>query len=268
MPAMFLYAAENIRGWRQLALGAGIEIQPDVSSFYDEQIWKWIFNNWNPGYATWGLTKDLMYLMMVRWMSINVKTWGFSWATGFVAAKTSMINFLKVGAAATAVPLLTFWAGLMLIRPIIWFIDLWQKQWGINTLPPNACILKYQEQTWWCGLYKRPEEDLFYAVQGRETNIPAFLHLKDERDAFGIYDEWQFHDIWMETGKGTLYHYVYGYSEMRVTLVGKITRTEPDRFIAVKNYPKWWTDNYPVGWEITTEEALAYSDTLHEDFET
>lgn len=267
MLAMFLYAAENIRGWRQLALGPGTKIKAEVSSFYDDQIWHWVINNWKPSLLAWGLTADLMHLMMVRWMAMSVKTWGFSWAVGLTAAKANMLNFISVGAAAVAVPLLTLWVGLMLINPIIWFIELWQKQWGINILPPQACILTYKESSWWGAIYKRPAPDQFWAIQGRPTNIPAYLHLKNERDAFGIYDEWQFHDLWIESGVGTVYHYAYNYDRMRLTHVGKVTRLEETRFIAAKDYPKWWTDNFPVGWEITPEEALAYSYTLHEDFE-
>lgn len=216
----------------------------------------------------WGLTKDVMFLMMVRWMAINVKTWGFSWSVGLVAAKVNMLKFLSVGAASVAVPLLTLWAGILLIKPVIWFIELWRKQYGIVVLPPHACILTYKERSWWSAIYNRPDPDHFWAVQGRLTGIPAYLHLKNERDAFGIYDEWQFHDLWIESGKGTIYHYAYGYDRMRLTHVGKITRTEPDRFVSAKNFPAWWTDNFPVGWEITPEEALAYSYTLHEDFST
>lgn len=265
---MFLYAAENIRGWRQLALGAGKEIKAEVASYWDDQIWHWIFNNWKPAYAMWGLTKDLMYLMMVRWMAINVKTWGFSNAVGFVAAKTSMLNFIKVGAAAAAVPLLVLWGGLLLIKPVIWFIELWRKQYGINILPLHACILTYKERSWWAALHKRPHEDLFGIVYGRPTNIPAYLHLKEERDAFGIYDEWQFHDLWLESGKGVIYHYAHGYDRMRLTFVSKVYRSGDVYYYSAKNFPKWWTDNFPVGWEITTMEALAYTHTLHEDFKT
>ncbi|GAH35758.1 unnamed protein product, partial [marine sediment metagenome] len=121
---------------------------------------------------------------------------------------------------------------------------------------------------WWAALYTRKHLDRFDIVQGRPTNIPAYLHLKEERDAYGIYDEWQFHDLWIETGKGTIYHHAYGYDRMRLTYVDKPYRIGPDRFAAIKNFPKWWTDNFSVGWEITPEEALAYSYTLHKDFIT
>lgn len=263
---MFLYAAENIRGWRQLAIGPGKKIKAEVASFYEEQIWHWIFNNWRPAYAMWGLTKDLMFLMMVRWMSISVKTWGFSWSVGLVAAKANMLKFISVGATAAAVPLLTLWVGLLLINPVIWFIELWQKQWGINILPPVACILTYKELSQWAALYKRRGTGEFEMIAGPMTNIPAYLHLKKERDAFGIYDEWQFHDLWIESGKGTIYHYAYGYTEMRLTFVGKVTRLGETLYVASENFPKWWTDTFWPGWEITHEEALAYTYTLHEDF--
>lgn len=263
---MMLYKAENLRSWRQLALGPCKSVKVEVASFWVHEIERWVHINWTESYALWGLTKTVMQLLVMRWFFLYKSAWGFSSAVAFTAAKVNMLHFISTSAAASAVPALALWAGILLIEPVIALADLFMKHYGINVFPEHAAILRYKSRLWWAGVYSHPLSSVWHVYQGATIPVMNFLDWRNQYDAFGIHDEWHFHEMWLECGKGVLYHYGFGRTEMRTVFVGKAEKRMDLHYGYVQRALKPWPWNLPVGFRISRTEAIAYSTTLHEDF--
>lgn len=263
---MMLYKAENLRSWRQLALGPCRKVQIEYATIWDVEIHHWIDRNWAPHMDLYGLTREVMRLLIWRWAFTYKSAWGFSMGGSLTLAYAKMKAFISASAAAVAVPALTLWVGIMLIEPVIALADLFMKHYGINVLPEHAAILRYRERLWWAGVYSHPLSRVWHIIQGAEIPAAGFLELRRQYDIFGIHDEWHFHELWLECGKGVVYHYGFGRTEMRTVFVGKAEKRADLHYGYVQRALKPWPWSLPVGFRISRAEALAYSTTLHDDF--
>lgn len=264
---MFVYKAGTLVSWRQLAIGPGRWVTPTVDKAGVGLIEDWVFNNWRPEYAMWGLTKEIMTLMLMRWVAVARITWAFTTWNAFQGAVVNMKHFISVGASSVAVPLLSLWAGILMIEPVIMLIDLFSKRPGRNEMPAWAAVLRFKGRLWWASVFRHPTNDRWLLMQGPEVQARAFTIKRLGWQPPFIFDEFLFHELWLELGKGTVYHYAYGRIRWDITFVGMGTKAAEGWYWLSLDPLLGQGWDLPVGWSPEASDSIRYATTLHDDFQ-
>jgi len=262
----FVYSLETLFGDRWPSFSKPQQMNVEYTGFYPDAIRQWINNNWNPIWANWGLTKDIMFLLMCKWFYMYKYVKGFSSDVALAAAKVMMKNWISVAAAATAVPLLSLWAGLVGLGLFFGFLSWLEGCGGYIRFNVGRIIIRKDTSLWWGGLIGRMSPKMYDFGVCSKTTFDSALH--HTAPGPGTYKTHWFDmsELWQTVDLGIIYNYIYQWSEVRCTFRGMAHRVG-DRHIRMKVNPSqhaFW--NKPIGWYTTLEQACAYTGQFTEYF--
>jgi len=244
---------------------------PTVTQVWDEgniygNIQHWINIIWQPGWATWGLTKELMFFMTLKWYFVLKYTYGFSAAGSFAGAKVNMLNWISVGAGAVAVPLLSLWVGLIGLGFFFSFLEWLEGYGGSVRFNPGRVIIRKGTEIWFGGLCRRPSAKMYdFAICSPSVFEGSIHKVTPSPSPYKIH--W-FHlqDLWQTMSKGLIFYYVYNWTTVRCRFRGMGYKLPSNRLrmqVSESQHDYW---DKPVGWWQTNAESCAYLDDFDDHF--
>lgn len=261
-----IYSLESIRGHRQPSLTPPTETQVVYTGFWMQEITNWIQIYWRPAFASWGLTKNLMFLMMAKWFYISKGTWGFSNAVALAAAKVNMLNWISTTAASTAIPLLGLWAGLVGLGLFFKFLDWLEGQLGHVDFNVGRVIIRKDGVLWFGELIARYTENMYDFAMCRLTPFTSFTQRRIP--GTGVYHENIFwlDGLWQTLTSRFPIHYVTGWTRITTRCRGTAFLIGPSR-LRMNPSPiqqSYW--NVPVGYEAPEWLRCVYVDYFDDYF--
>lgn len=242
-----IYSLETMWGLRQPSFSYPTETECDYTGFWMQEITNWITANWNPAWAAWGLTKNLMFLIMAKWFYISTGTWGFPNAVALAAAKVNMLNWISTSAAATAIPLLGLWASLVGLGLYFKFLIWLEGQQGHVDFNVGRVIIRKDGVLWFGGLIARYTENMYDFAMCRLTPFVSFTQRRIA--GTGVYHENMFwpDGLWQTLTSRWPLHYVTGWTSLLTRCRGTAFLIGPGRLRmnTSKFQHEYW--NVPVG---------------------
>jgi len=262
-----IYSLESMRAHRQPSLTAPTITECTPFGFWPDEIVKWIDIVWNPQWAEWGLTKQLMFWLTIKWYYIAKGTWGFGSAGAFAAAKVNMINWISVSAGAVAVPLLGLWVGLVGLGVFFNFLEWLEGHSGHVNFNPGRVIIRKGTEIWFGGLCRRPSEKMYDFAVCSPTVFEGSIH-KVIYSPSPYKLHWFFlQDLWQTSGYSFPWWYVYTWTTVRCRFRGMGYKLPSNRLrmqVSESQHDYW---NKSVGWWQTNEASCAYVNEFDDHFE-
>lgn len=243
---------------RQPTILPPVEKEIEYSGFYYDQIILWIQANWNPAWAEWGLTKEIMKLMMMKWFYIYAYTKGLGADVALQGAKTMMLHWISQGASSCAVPALGLWAGIIALGLYFDLIEWLEGHTAFISFNKGRVLIWQNGQLWWGGLIARPTQKMYEFWKCRLTDFHAYRWVLTPGYTFAqltwLYIEELFQTKWPRW----LMWYVYTWQEIKCRFRGYCYTVSPAvvRLECEPSQQKYW--DKPVGWYQTIEPACNY----------
>lgn len=261
-----VYSLETIFAHRQPSLFEPTKTECDYTGFWMDEIRTWIFNNWSPAWAAWGLTKDLMFVMMAKWFYVARGTWGFGSAVALASAKANMTAWISASAAAVAVPLLGLWLGLVGMQFYYAFTSWLEPQGGSIRFTTGRVIIRKDSTVWWGGLVGRPSKKFYdFAICGLspyEGNTRSVTPAGHPYKLNWFYSS----ELWQTASHHLVFWYVYTWKTIRSRLRGKGYKIRNNRIRMEVNPSQHDYWQKPIGWSQSNSDACAYLNQFDEHF--
>lgn len=212
----------------------------------------WVHHRWTPSLLTWGLSFEVMVLMMKAWTYKLKLAWGFSWATAVAGAKANMTAYISTGAAAVAVPFLTLWGGLISLALYYRFVDFLEGYTGSWTFKPQRCLMAYEERFWFGTVIRHPELGMWDVERVFPEMEPMRMEFRDVGGKQSLLDFWHFEQLWETIGEGWVFWYVFYMNQAKLDYVnvGWHTGRQVWRVLAMD------VEDDPFGLDVGFEEEL------------
>jgi len=262
-----VYSLETIWAHRQPSLTAPTLTECSTFGFWPDEIQKWVNIFWNPQWAEWGLTKQLMFWMTIKWFYVYKATWGFGSAGAFAAAKANMLNWISVSAGAVAVPLLSLWGGLIGLKFYYAFTEWLEGQSGHVNFTRGRIIIRKDTTLWWGGLSCRPSKKMYDFTICGLAPFDGTVH-KVTPAPYPYKINWFFLDeLWQTWTSKLLWYYVYTWRTVRCRFrgVGYLIGGNRLRMEVSESQHDFWQK--PVGWYQSGSEACTYLGQFDDHFE-
>lgn len=253
-----VYSLDSISAFRKPSLFEPVKTDIVYAGFWVDQIQIWVDTNWQPGYAVWGLTKQLMFLMTVKWFFVTQSSWGFGAAVAFEAAKANMLNFISTSASAVAVPALILWVGLIGIQVFFAFLDFIAGASGHIDFNVGRVLIRKDSTVWFGGLVGRPSKDMYDFSICQLSPYDGVIRHKATRGWPYVQNWFENNDLWQTISRGLIFWYCYTWGSATAYLRGKGYRIG-ENLIRMNVNPSqhaFW--NKPIGWWQSSTAACAY----------
>ena len=261
-----VYSLETLWGHRQPSFSKPRLKEVETAGFYPDAIRDWINLVWNPRWAKWGLTKQLMFMMTIKYFYVCKWTWGFAGSGCFVLAKAWMLNWISASAASVAFPILGGWVGIIMLGLVFGFLSWLEGCDGHLDFNVGRIVIRRGSRLWWGGLVGRMSHKMYdFGVCG-VTPFEGCTH--DYTPAPHPYKiNWFFiNKLWQTADEGIIYSHIYSWQQLRCRFRGFAFQAAPNliRMQVKESQHAFW--NKPIGWNITLEEACAYVGQIHDYF--
>lgn len=261
-----IYSLETLWGHRVPSFSKPELKQVETAGYYPDAIRDWINIVWNPQWAEWGLTKDLMFYMTIKWFYIWLWSKGFSSAISFTAAKANMLAWISSSAGAVAVPALTLWGGIIMLGLVFAVIDWLEGESGFTYFNPGRIIIRRGHRIWWGGLVGRMSHKMYDIGVCGQSPFEGTVHTETPAAHPYRINWFDIAELWQTADYGIIYNYIYNWTQLRCRFRGMAYQIAPKliRMQVKESQHDFW--NKPVGWNITLEEACAYVGQIHDYF--
>lgn len=253
-----IYSLDWIGAHRQPSLTAPEKTVCDATGFWPDEIVKWINIVWNPQWAAWGLTKQLMFWMSLKWFYVYKYTHGMSSAVAFTGSKTMMMHWISTSAAAVAVPLLSLWGGLIGLTFYFKFLSWLDGYSGTVSFTTGRVLIRKDTTIWWGGLSCRPSEKMYdFTVCGLAPFDGTIHKVIPAAYPYKI-NFFHFDELWQTVSSRLLWYYVYTWQQCRCRFRGMGYRIGGNRLrmrVSESQHDFW---QKPVGWYQVGSDACAY----------
>ncbi len=261
-----VYSLETLWGHKQPSFSKP-ELKPvEYAGFYPDAIRDWINLVWQPGWAEWGLTKTLMFLMTCKWFYILKWSKGLPATVALVGAKANMLAWISSSAAAVAVPALTLWGGIIMLGLVFSFLSWLRGCGGFTYFTPGRIIIRRGHRIWWGGLVGRMSHKMYdFGVCGQSPFEGTVHTVTPAPHPYKIH--WfDIGQLWQTADEGIIYSNIFSWVTLRCRFRGMAYQIAPKliRMQVKESQHAFW--DKPVGWNITLEEACAYVGQIHDYF--
>lgn len=262
-----VYSLETLWAHRQPSLTAPKLTKVWNEGLIYEEIIHWINIVWRPDWFAWGLTKDLMFFMTLKWYFINKYTWGFDAIGSFRLAKLAMLDWIKMSAAAVAVPALTLWGGIIALGFFFAFLEWLEGVGGSVSFTTGRVVIRKGTTLWWGGLICRPSKKFYDFTICGLTPFDGTIH-KVTPAPYPYKINWFFmNELWQTWSSRLLWYYVYTWRTCRCRFrgVGYLIGGNRLRMQVSESQHDYWQK--PVGWYQSGSDACAYLGQFDDHFE-
>lgn len=261
-----IYSLETLWAHRQPSLTSPTLTPVQYTGFWPDAIMTWVTNNWKPSMLLWGLTKQVMFYMMLKWYYINLGTWGFGGEASFFWAKKTMIYFISSHATAVAVPMLTLWGGIVALGLFFAFLEWLEGIGGSVSFTRGRVIIRKDTTLWWGGLSCRPSKKMYDFTVCGLTPFDGTIH-KVTPAPYPYKINWFYmNELWQTASRYLLWYYVYTWRTCRCRFRGMGYRIGGNRLrmrVSESQHDFW---QKPVGWYQGGAEACAYLGQFDDHF--
>lgn len=262
-----IYSLEWISAHRQPSLAPPTEKQVEFAGFWPDQIWNWVLNNYNPAWAIWGMSKDLMFLLTLKWFHALAYTKGFPLAVAFAGAKTNFMAFISAQASAVAAPAFGFWLGLIGMDMYFSFLVWLEGVKGFVTFTKGRVLIRTQYNLSWGNLVARPSTKMFdfYACASLACKSWQWYIIPD-RQTYQLHFLF-FNELWQTAAQKLLWWYVYSWQQARCRWRGYAYKADTDlfRMQCSEGQRQYW--DVPVGYTLGVGTACSYLFNFHDYFQ-
>lgn len=261
-----IYSLETLWGHRQPSFSKPELKQVEYAGFYPDAIRDWINLIWNPRWTSWGLTKDLMFMLTIRYFYICKWTWGFGGAGCFTFAKAWMLNWISATAASVAVPILGLWLGIIGIGLVFGFLSWLEGCDGHLNFNVGRIIIRRGHRIWWGGLVGRMSHKMYDIGVCGQTPFEGCLHHETPAPYPYRINWFDINKLWQTADRGIIYSHIYSWKQLRCRFRGMAYQIAPQlvRMRVKESQHDFWKK--PIGWNITLEQACAYVGQIHDYF--
>lgn len=253
-----VYSCETLWAHRQPSF-----VEPTViyANYFDEwpqHIKHWVNEEYKPGYLEWGLTKQLMWYLTVRFWYIWHYTRGLMPVAAFEAAKAQMLVWISTSAAAVAVPILTLWVGLIAIAGVFAFLAWLEGRTVHLNFNPGRVVIRKGGTLWWGGLIGRPSHKMYDFAICQLSAFEGLIHKQTAETGQYHLNWFYFNGLWQTASLKLLFWYVYTYDLLKCWFRGNAYKIGPNviRMQVAESQHTYW--NVPIGWERAAPGACHY----------
>lgn len=262
-----IFSLEVLWADRQPSLTAPVQTEVETAGFYPDAIRHWINVFWTPALLEWGLTKPIMELMMLKWFWIAKGTFGGSGAVALAAAKANMLNWISTVAAATAVPLLAAWLGLIGMGFYFKFLEWLEAQHGHVSFKKGRVLILHHDSLEWGNLLSRPTTHMYDFVACAPTDFGAFSWSRIADTPSHQLHFLSLKGLWQTVSRRFLWWYVYTWTTIRCRWRGVAYLIGPHhyRMYCEPDQIEYW--GHPIGWTWTESPPCWYLSVFDDYFE-
>lgn len=262
-----IYSLEILWGKRIPCLLPPSQEEVNAGGFWENEILNWINNNWNPAWAMWGLSKNLMFILMTKWFCIWKSTWGAGGAVAFAAAKVNMMHFVGRQAACVAAPLLGLWAGLIGLGLFFAFVEWLEGQRGHISFTRGRVLIRKRDSLWWGNLVRRPSTQMYDFVACSPVPFESWWwHITADTPTYQLH--WlYFSKLWQSVSRRLLWYYIYTWDTIRCRYRGLAYSIGWNtwRLQCPPSQREYW--GHDVGWYIVPAEGCLYTGQFDDYFD-
>lgn len=262
-----VYSLETIWAQRTPSLTPPYQAEVEKTGYWPDLIWQWVENNWDPSMTLWGMTKEVMFLMMLKWFHVAKFTWGFGNSVAYTSAIVNMQNFLSKSAAAVAVPALALWVGVMGLGLFFRIYEWLQGRSGSVSFNKGRVLLRKKDSIFWGGLVSRPSKKMYDFTECSPADFGSYTwRITPDRLQYQLH--WLYlHGLWQTVDKRLLWWYIYTWKTIKCRYRGTayavgtgIYRLECD-----ETQIEYW--GKPVGWVGGLDYGCFYLQYLSDHFQ-
>lgn len=261
-----VYSLETIWGHKQPSFSKPTYNECTQYGYWPDFLWDWINAIWDTRWLDWGLTKQLMFWMTIKWFYIYKYTMGMSSAVAATFAKAHMLDWIAASAAAVAVPLLTLWVGIIALGFYFGFTSWLEGCSGHINFNPGRVLVRKGIDLWWGGLEGRPSPKMYDIAICGVSPFPGNVHkMTPAPHPYKIHWFWT-NRLWQTVDLGIIYNNIFTWKVVRCRFRGMGYRIAPDliRMQVSESQHAFW--NKPIGWSQSFEAACAYTGQIHDYF--
>lgn len=261
-----IYSLETLWGHRTPSFSKP-ELKPvEYAGFYPDAIQTWVNNTYLPGWALWGFTKTLMFLMTCKWFYILTWSKGLPASVALIGAKANMLAWISASAASVAVPVLSLWGGIIMLGFVFGFLSWLEGCGGHLDFTPGRIIIRRGHRIWWGGLVGRMSHKMYDIGVCGQSPFEGTIH----QETFAPHPyriNWFYIDeLWQTADEGLIYSHIFDWKTLRCRFRGMAYQVAPQliRMRVKESQHNFWKK--PIGWNITLEESCAYVGQIHDYF--
>ena len=262
-----IYSLEEIWGYKKPTLLPPETKTWDTAGFYPDQIRDWIQMNWKPMYEMWGLSKDLMFLMMLKWWYVYKYIKGFSSDLALTAAKALMNNFIAEGAAEVAVPILSTWVFCICYGVYVDFMDYWEGVEGLVSFTRGRVLIRTKQGLFWGSIMSRESKKLYSFKIAKDTGWGSY-RWQFEPDTPAYIANWLYlNQFWTTILQGIVFWNVYSWDTIRCRHRGAAYMVDQNTYWmeCPPSQVDYW--GHDIGWQNPDPYDLYYYNLLEEHFQ-
>lgn len=257
-----IYSIEDIFAHRQPSLTNPTIKEIEYSGYWPDQITNWINSIYNPAWAMWGLSKEVMFLLTAKWFYVLEKTWGFGGDAAFVGAKANMLNFISQSASSVAVPFLSGWIALIGLGLYFEFLEWLEGDNGYTTFNIGRVLIRTGSNLYFGGLQARPSKKMYDFSVCCQTPFSSYQWtIIPDRPSHQLH--WLYtRNLWQQVQRYALWYNVLTYTIVKCRYRGMAYVVDRDlyRLECDPSQQQYW--GQPVGWAVVPFMACDWTNLI------